>query len=82
MTQGLTFYHTPYTFYLFFGVGAAVYPRPQGLESSKADPPPGDRLNRSIQVRKSFDSSAVFLNLKSAIESIQNPLKLANVLRP
>jgi len=25
MTQGLTFYLTPCTFYLFFGVGAAVY---------------------------------------------------------
>jgi hypothetical protein len=37
MTQGLAFYHTPYTFYLFFCVGAAVYPRPSA-PSLKSDP--------------------------------------------
>jgi len=28
-----TFYLLPYTFYLFFGVGAAVYPRPKVLSA-------------------------------------------------
>lgn len=38
---------TPYTFFLFFGVGAAVYPRPLGLESST-----GRQVSNKSQLRE------------------------------